>query len=118
MKKLTLFMMTMLLAFSLSACGGGDEETNVPDTQEEIVQNETIDREASELNLLTGEDTLSEEAVGKRPIAVMVNNIAPSFPQYGIAQADIIFEMPVEGNQTRFMALFGDYTGAKGMLCA
>jgi len=110
MKKLTLFMMTMLLAFSLSACGGGDEETNVPDTQEEIVQNETIDREASELNLLTGEDTLSEEAVGKRPIAVMVNNIAPSFPQYGIAQADIIFEMPVEGNQTRFMALFGDYT--------
>lgn len=110
MKKITLFMMTLLLSFALCACGSNNEETVEADTQEEIVQNGTVEREASELNLLTGEDTLSEEAIGKRPVAVMVNNIAPSFPQYGIAQADIIFEMPVEGNQTRFMALYGDYT--------
>ena len=111
MKKLTLFMMTMLLALSLCACGGnGNDESTEQETQEAVVQNQLTERGASELNLLTGEDTLSEEAVGKRPVAVMVNNIAPSFPQYGIAQADIIFEMPVEGNQTRFMAMFGDYT--------
>jgi len=40
----------------------------------------------------------------------MVNNIQDAFPQYGVAQADIIFEILVEGNQTRFMALYGDYT--------
>lgn len=61
-------------------------------------------------NLLTGIDDLSAEAVGKRPVAVMVNNIEAALPQYGIAEADVIFELPVEGNQTRLMALYADYT--------
>ena len=61
-------------------------------------------------NLLTGKNDLSQEAIGKRPVAVMVNNIEPALPQYGISQADIIFELPVEGNQTRLMALYADYT--------
>ena len=33
-----------------------------------------------------------------------------TLPQYGIEKADIIFEIPVEGDQTRFMALYADYT--------
>lgn len=61
-------------------------------------------------NLLTGEGNLSGEAIGKRPVAVMVNNVEPALPQYGIAQADVIFEIPVEGNLTRLMALYADYT--------
>ena len=65
---------------------------------------------AANINLLTGMADLSQEAIGKRPVAVMINNIPASFPQYGIEQADIIFEIPVEGQQTRFMALYGDYT--------
>ncbi|MBQ7980037.1 MAG: DUF3048 domain-containing protein [Oscillospiraceae bacterium] len=63
-----------------------------------------------ELNLLTGEYTLSEGAVGKRPVAVMVNNIKKALPQYGIAAADIIFECPVEGGITRLMAVYADVT--------
>ena len=43
-------------------------------------------------------------------MAVMVNNVEKAMPQYGIGQADIIFEIPVEGDVTRFMALYGDYT--------
>ncbi len=62
------------------------------------------------MNLLTGLNDLTEGAIGKRPVAVMVNNVEKALPQYGIAQADIIFEMLVEGNQTRFMAMYGDYT--------
>lgn len=61
-------------------------------------------------NLLTGLQDLSDEAVGKRPVAVMVNNIEAAMPQYGVGAADIIFEIPVEGDATRFMALYGDYT--------
>ena len=61
-------------------------------------------------NLLTGVGDLSEEAIGKRPVAVMVNNVEPALPQYGITQADVIFEIPVEGNLTRLMALYADYT--------
>lgn len=66
--------------------------------------------EAENINLLTGEATLSPEAVGKRPVAVMVNNSWASLPQYGISEADLIFEIPVEGGVTRLMALYGDYT--------
>ena len=31
-------------------------------------------------------------------------------PQYGVGEADLIFEIPVEGDFTRFMALYADYT--------
>ena len=61
-------------------------------------------------NLLTGMNDLSEEAIGKRPVAVMINNIRDALPQYGVGAADVIFEIPVEGNQTRLMALYADYT--------
>lgn len=111
MKKLMLLMMLLVLTVSVCACGNNDDATTNDDTEQTEQQDVTlISRDASDLNLLTGLDTLSEEAKGKRPVAVMVNNIEPSFPQYGIAQADIIFEILVEGNQTRFMALYGDYT--------
>lgn len=109
LKKAILLMMLLLCTLALCACG--EEETAVEETEASTEQKVVlVDREESELNLLTGEDTLSEEAKGKRPVAVMVNNIKPAFPQYGIAQADIIFEVLVEGNQTRFMCLYGDYT--------
>ena len=61
-------------------------------------------------NLLTGIGDLSQEAIGKRPVAVMINNVEPALPQYGIARADVIFELPVEGDLTRIMALYADYT--------
>lgn len=61
-------------------------------------------------NLLTGIGDLSKEAIGKRPVAVMINNVEPALPQYGITQADVIFEIPVEGDLTRLMALYADYT--------
>ncbi|MGO5359215.1 DUF3048 domain-containing protein [Anaerofustis sp. LCP19S3_F7] len=63
-----------------------------------------------DVNPLTGLEGISKEAVGKRPIAVMVNNHKEALPQYGIGDADIIFEIPVEGNITRLMAIYGDYT--------
>lgn len=61
-------------------------------------------------NPLTGLYTVTDGGVGKRPVAIMVNNIEYSLPQYGIASADIIFEMPAEGGLTRFMAMYADYT--------
>ena len=61
-------------------------------------------------NLLTGIGDLSKDAIGKRPVAVMINNVEPALPQYGITQADVIFEIPVEGDLTRLMALYADYT--------
>ena len=61
-------------------------------------------------NLLTGICDLTKEAIGKRPVAVMINNVPAALPQYGISKADVIFELPVEGDLTRLMALYADYT--------
>ena len=53
---------------------------------------------------------LDGRAIGKRPVAVMVNNVDAALPQYGISAADLIFELPVEYDLTRLMAVYGDYT--------
>ncbi|MBQ8831788.1 MAG: DUF3048 domain-containing protein [Oscillospiraceae bacterium] len=58
-------------------------------------------------NPLTGEE-VSEDISMKRPLAVMINNYPSSMPQLGIAEADIIYEMIVEGGLTRMCAVFQD----------
>ena len=57
---------------------------------------------------LTGE-WKDESVVKRRNMAVMINNIQVSMPQYGISAASIIYEAPVEGRITRLMGLFEDY---------
>ena len=42
----------------------------------------------------------------ERPIAVMIDNIGDAKPQIGLNEAYIVYEIIVEGNQTRLMALF------------
>ncbi len=44
-----------------------------------------------------------------RPIAVMIENSRHSRPQSGLLKADTVFEMPVEGGITRFLALYNDH---------
>lgn len=123
MKKICSLLLVSTLVFGIAGCGKKSEEpeqktetkktTVVKDKKEE---KETKKEEAKQedipanQNLLTGIPDLTEGAIGKRPVAVMVNNIQDAMPQYGVAQADIIFEIPVEGDATRFMALYGDYT--------
>ena len=57
-------------------------------------------------NPLTGE--AREAPSENRPYAVMLNNMKAAMPQHGISQADIIYEILVEGGITRCMALFSD----------
>ena len=103
----------LVFALSIVACGQkADADTEKENMTEMETETEVVEMPVTpgHTNLLTGLATLTDEAVGKRPVAVMVNNTKASFPQYGIAQADIIFEVPVEGAETRFMAMYGDYT--------
>lgn len=86
---------------------GAPDETTAPPT---TTAPTTEAKDTSHVNKLTGIENLSDAAVGKRPVAIMINNLKGSLPQYGIYGADIMFEMPVEGGITRMMALFGDYT--------
>jgi len=68
------------------------------------------------VNPLTGLcDGITDEAMTRRPIAVMVGNSSDSLPQWGISQADIVYEMTVEGRITRLMAIFQDTTELKNL---
>lgn len=89
--------------------GYSPSESSESDTEpgEEVTSENPV---SAGINPLTGESGYNSAADGKRPVAVMVNNLKAALPQYGIEQADIIYELPVEGGITRLMAVYADYT--------
>ncbi|MDO4198738.1 MAG: DUF3048 domain-containing protein [Erysipelotrichaceae bacterium] len=121
MKKGTMIIATVALlvmsCFGLYGCAQNDnakeevitadEETENTDTQQE----EMI--EVFSRNPLTYL-RMADEAVGKRPVAIMVENSDSARPQWGMDDEnyspDIILEAEVEGGITRTMWLFADYT--------
>lgn len=86
-----------------------EPETDTDSDSETSDETEAVTIQA-DINPLTGESGYNTEAAGKRPVAIMVNNLKAALPQYGIEQADIIYELPVEGRITRLMAVYADYT--------
>lgn len=122
--KFSLFSAAMAVSLLLTGCGcqaepssepdsmgaqSGTTTTTVTDTTESATET-TVTTPAGSINPLTGEGNYNPDAVGRRPVAVMVNNVEISLPQYGIAAADIIYEIPVEAGITRLMALYADDT--------
>lgn len=59
-------------------------------------------------NPFTGAPSLSH-LQGKRPVAVMIDNVKAAMPQCGLADADIVYEMVTESGITRLMAMYSDY---------
>lgn len=111
MKKKHLFItliFVLCMAVLFTACGNTEDEKETTTSTTQVTTTQAP--EPVYYNTLTGKSGLSEDAVGKRPVAVMINNIKASLPQYGIYKADIIYEILVEGGITRMMALYGDYT--------
>ena len=96
MKKIFLFIVLSAVIF-LGGCG----KTEQP--QESSIQ-PVPEKEVSFLTGIEGGGNTYS-----RPVAVTVNNLEASLPQYGISEADIIMEFPVEGGITRLMALYSDY---------
>lgn len=103
-KRLLIIMAVSTIIFT--GCSSKKELTNADEdkfngisSKEEIILYQ---------NPLTGEHTTDSSILNKRPIAFMVNNIKQSLPQRGISNADIIYELPVEGAITRMMAVYSD----------
>ena len=131
MKSIRLFSVILLTFFTLTACNSpadtladsSSQITQSAETAETTVQTTitttetttettppvTTVKPTSGINLLTGKPSASGIS-GSRPIAVTVNNIKTSLPQYGTSAADIIYEAPVEGGITRLLAIYENYS--------
>lgn len=100
-------IVSVLLALGIMvlacACSGGTGESSSSGGQ----SGEPAGTQA--INPLTGLG-LSAEAQGKRPVAVMVNNIKNAVPQDGLSAADLIYEAETEGGITRLLAVFKDWS--------
>ena len=115
----------VLTASLVSGCGQQQNEetqSSVPVEEQTISTQEQADETGEQTNeenaalvendgehsFLTGEPR-DPESVNDRPLAVMFNNLEAGCPQYGIEEASIIYEAPVEGRITRLMGLYEDY---------
>ena len=100
-KRIMAFTLAAALCLTLFAgCNGGGESSQS--------SSESSSEPVAVINPLTGEDGFSTSAVGKRPVAVMVSNIKQSLPQWGISDADIVYEAVTEGGITRLMCMYAD----------
>ena len=96
-KKLFSFLCCTLLLISVCGCGKKQEGENVKETIKEVEK---------KLNIV---DLDSKT----RPYAVMINNNHAAWPQAGIQDAYLVYEIVVEGGISRMMALYKDAETAK-----
>lgn len=103
----------MLLA--LAGCGGKTDPEPEPEPEEKtdpvpLPEPEPEPYVPAGMNPLTGLP-MEPEYENRRPAAIMLNNLKAAQPQLGISQADIIYEVPVEGGITRMLALYQTVEG-------
>ena len=107
---------TLLLSLLLAGCGqkekgnlvGMPPAAETPELElglEEL--EEAVSTEGKAKSYLTGE-WIDEEIANNRPYAVMIGNTSDALPQFGLGEAGVIYEVPVEGSYTRLMAIFQD----------
>ena len=76
-----------------------DKDNNALETNTEIEENTelVVDKEKPQVQIFKGTD---------RPIAVMIDNHSGAWPQANLNQAYMVYEIAVEGGETRLMAVF------------
>ena len=114
MKRRLALLLACTMACSMFTGCGKKEETPQTTAQEQKAEENASGDEVviadRTRSLLTGLPA-SEEEASKRPVGIMIENTKSAMPSYGITRADVIYEFPVEGGITRFLALYSDYSG-------
>ena len=125
-KALAMILLGVMSLSLLAGCGKKEETPVVSDTVQESSVSEPEEEPVSEpeepavpegmaRSYLTGE-WIDEAIANQRPLAVMLGNTKIATPQYGITDADIIYEAAVEGQETRLMAIFQDYANLEKVM--
>ena len=105
-KILSLAMAAILMVSCFAGCG---KEEEVPTTTAApTTEATTLPTPPANVNPLTGEADYPEELIGNRSVLVSVENHPQARPQWGIASADIVWEMLAEGGITRMLCMFAD----------
>lgn len=108
-KKLTVTGLALLMLLCAGCGQKVDNESSTPvDTQvSDITSSE--EEPVYYTNPLTGVVELDAGVADRRPVAIMINNIAKAQGvQTGLCDADIVYETEVEGGITRLMAVYQD----------
>lgn len=104
-KWLSVLLCLAMTATLFAACG----KENPEEAQTTVAsETQTAAPVSTELNPLTGEALQNKEAIGKRPIAIMVENSPQARPQWGLSTPDIVIEGLAEAGITRMMWLYSD----------
>ncbi len=125
MKRKIAAALLLVLTAGMLATGCGKNKEEEPDvvdltvppvaTEEEPEPEEPEEpentHEGEAQSLLTGE-WLPEEQTKNRPVAIMFGNTSDALPQYGLSNADVLYECQVEGGLTRLMGVFDNYENA------
>ena len=110
MKKILLIALAAVIAFSLISCTTTPEATT-PENSEASAQvdlsniGEVDNAFSGPTSPTTG---LPTDKPVYRPVIVQLDNEATGRPQYGIQEADIVYETMIEGADTRLTALYND----------
>lgn len=99
-----LLVLLLVLGLAVTGCGRPDsgEEPGLVEEEEPLDEMEPEDF----LSPLTGERVMEEALIQRRPVAVMIDNDPTFGSQSGLDKAAWVFEIPVEGGITRFLAVY------------
>ena len=79
--------------FAMTGCGSDEEAA--PEGE----------KAPAYVNPLTGEG-MDSEIEAARPLVVSIDNVGDAIPQSWLSMADMVYEFPVEGRQTRLQAVY------------
>ncbi|WP_117149484.1 DUF3048 domain-containing protein [Paraliobacillus zengyii] len=108
MKKAS-YLIILALIVLLVGCNQNENTMKSVEDLESTTRTETEKQqlEIGPVSISTGLP-IEEDNTEKTKFSVMIENSPDARPQSGLFQADVVYEMEVEGNITRFLALFND----------
>ncbi|MBP5266906.1 MAG: DUF3048 domain-containing protein [Lachnospiraceae bacterium] len=111
-KRIASAILVGALSFSMVACGNkAEEEAPAEELTEDVEANSPeVLEDTGFYSVLTGLPVETEEETMLRPVAIMTENTKVALPQYGLNQAGVLYECPVEGGITRMMAIYDQKT--------
>lgn len=89
--------LAIVLGIKISNKNSSIQEITVEEQEEEVAQEPVVEKKKDEIKIFNGND---------RPIAVMIDNNVNAQPHSSLNKAYLVYEIIVEGGETRLMALF------------